>query len=526
MRRIVVLCMCLIALVLVGCSEEKVWQENAVVYALEAEPSDLDPAMTTSLPESIAELQIFEGLTRLDKDNVPQPALAERWNVSDDGKTWTFVLRPGLVWSDGTAITADDFVYSWLRVLSPEKASENAYMLFCIDKAEEYFSEKATAEDVGIKALDHRTLQVRLKNPVPYFLNLTAFHCFYVVPRQAVEKNPDTWAATADFPCSGPFRITSWIHSGEIDFVKNEHYWDATAVRTESLQFPISDSQATRLTMVESGQADMMTEPPPADEARLEEKGLYRVAPYSGLYYYVFNVTVPPFDDVRVRRAFAEAIERKNLVEHVVRSHKQPAYSLVSPEISDSEGHEFRQAGGDLQYEDAAEAKRLLQEAYGNKMLPEITVLYNTNELHKAIAESLQDMWKRNLGVTVYLRNQESKVFMEARANGDYQIARASWIADYDDPMTFLEVFSAQDNDAQYHNPKYNALIEEAQQTNDKTRRNELMHEAEKLLFDDCVIIPIYYTTQPYVVRPGIKEYHWSPLGLIDFKYAYKEQVR
>ena len=159
-------------------------------------------------------------------------------------------------------------------------------------------------------------------------------------------------------------------------------------------------------------------------------------------------------------------------------------------------------------------------------MLPEITVLYNTNELHKAIAESLQDMWKRNLGVTVYLRNQESKVFMEARANGDYQIARASWIADYDDPMTFLEVFSAQDNDAQYHNPKYNALIEEAQQTNDKTRRNELMHEAEKLLFDDCVIIPIYYTTQPYVVRPGIKEYHWSPLGLIDFKYAYKEQVR
>ena len=314
MRRIVVLCMCLIALVLVGCSEERVWQENAVVYALEAEPSDLDPAMTTSLPESIAELQIFEGLTRLDKDNVPQPALAERWNVSDDGKTWTFVLRPGLVWSDGTAITADDFVYSWLRVLSPEKASENAYMLFCIDKAEEYFSEKATAEDVGIKALDHRTLQVRLKNPVPYFLNLTAFHCFYVVPRQAVEKNSRTWAATADFPCSGPFRITSWIHSGEIDFVKNEHYWDAAAVRTETLQFPISDSQATRLTMVESGQADMMTEPPPADEARLEEKGLYRVAPYSGLYYYVFNVTVPPFDDVRVRRAFAEAIERKNLV--------------------------------------------------------------------------------------------------------------------------------------------------------------------------------------------------------------------
>ena len=281
MRRIVVLCMCLIALLLVGCSE-RAGQEKAVVYALEAEPSDLDPAMTTSLPESIAELQIFEGLTRLDKDNVPRPALAERWSVSDDGKTWTFVLRPGIVWSDGTAITADDFVYSWLRVLSPEKASENAYMLFCIDKAEEYFSEKTTAEAVGIKALDHRTLQVRLKNPVPYFLNLTAFHCFYVVPRQAVEKNPDTWAATADFPCSGPFRITSWIHSGEIDFVKNERYWDAAAVRTETLQFPISDSQATRLTMVESGQADMMTEPPPADETRLEEKGLYRVAPYSG----------------------------------------------------------------------------------------------------------------------------------------------------------------------------------------------------------------------------------------------------
>lgn len=518
-----VLALLVVCVIVSGCTT--VEKPDTVSYVLEAEPASLDPAMTTALPENNTELQLFEGLTRLDDQNIPQPALAERWDISPDGKVYTFHLRPGIQWSDGTPITAQEIEYSWKRVMNPDVASENAYMMFVIDKAEEYFNKKATADDVGVKALDDQTLEVRLKNPTAYFLNLTAFHCYYPVPRKLVEANPDTWAADAEgMVTSGPYTITKWIHSSEIDMVKNERYWDKDAVKLDHLVFPISDSQATRLTLVESNQANMTVEPPPSEQDRLEKLGLYQVAPYLGAYYYVFNVKAPPFDDVRVRKAFALAVERQNLIQHIVRGRKEAAYAWVPPGITDTvTGTDFRKDGGNLITEDAAQARQYLQDAgYTDaNPLPDVTILFNTNEMHKAVAEALQAMWQQNLGVHVTLMNQESKVFMATRAQGDYQLARASWIADYIDPMTFLDVFTDSENDAQYHNPVYDDLIAKAKATNDETQRLAYMHEAEQILFDDCVIIPIYYTTQPYVVQPYVKGYHWSPLGLVDFKRAY-----
>lgn len=516
----------LLAVAISGCSTVK--EPDTVSYVLEAEPSRLDPAMTTALAENNTELQLFEGMTRLDEHDVPQPALAASWDISPDGKTYTFHLRDGITWSDGTPITAQEVEYSWKRVVDPDVASENAYMMFCIDKAEEYFKKKATVDEVGVTALDDRTLQVRLKEPTAYFLNLTAFHCYYPVPKHVVEARPDTWAADAEtMVCSGPFKITKWIHSSEIDMVRNDRYWDADAVKLDHMEFPISDSQATRLTLVESNQANMTVEPPPSDQARLEAMGLYKVAPYLGEYYYVFNVTKPPFDDVRVRKAFALAVQRKDLIEHIVRGQKEPAYAWVPPGIRDTAiGQDFRAAGGDLIAEDVPQAKALLKEAgYDDSHpLPEVTILFNTNEMHKAVAEAIQAMWKENLGADVTLTNQESKVFMATRTQGDYQVARASWIADYIDPMTFLDVFADEENDAQYHNEAYDELIAKAKATNDEAQRLAYMHEAERMLFDDCVVIPIYYTTQPYVAQPYIKGYHWSPLGLVDFKNAYIER--
>ena len=525
-RQVIMLVLsCLLLVSLAGCSA--VTKPDTVKFVLESEPSRLDPAMTTTLSESNPQLQIFEGLTRLDKDNIPQPALAKSWDISPDGKTFTFYLREGIQWSDGSPITAQDFEYSWKRVVNPDVASENSYMMFPIEKAEDYFNKKATDDEVGVKALDGQTLQVRLKYPTAYFLNLTAFHCYYAVPKKLVEANPETWAADADgMICSGPFKITKWIHSSEIDMVKNDKYWDADKVKLTHMEFPISDSQATRLTLVESNQANMTVEPPPADQTRLEEMGLYKIAPYLGIYYYVFNVTTPPFDDVRVRKAFTLAIQRQQLMENIVRGQKQAAYAWVPPDLLDpATGRDFREEGGSLISEDSVQAKALLASAgYGvEHPLPPVTLLFNTNEMHKAVAEAMQAMWKDTLGVNVTLMNQESKVFMSTRAKGDYQIARASWIADYLDPMSFMEVFSDEANDAQYHNPAYNALINEAKQTMDQNVRMRAMHEAEKILFDDCVIIPIYYTTQPYVVQPYVKGYHWSPLGLVDFKEAYIE---
>lgn len=517
---------CLLMLVCGGCSG--VQKPDTVSYVLEAEPSRLDPAMTTNLAENNTELQLFEGLTRLDKEDVPQPALAESWDVSPDGKVYTFHLRDGIQWSDGTPITAQDIEFSWKRVIDPDIASENAYMMFCIDNAENYFKKKAAADEVGIHALDDKTLQVRLTNPTAYFLNLTAFHCYYPVPRQQVEAHPDTWASDAEtMVCSGPYKITKWIHSSEITMVKNDQYWDKDAVQLPSIVFPISDSQATRLTLVESNQANMTVEPPPADQDRLEKIGLYKVAPYLGIYYYVFNVQKPPFDDVRVRKAFALAVQRQGLMEHIVRGQKQAAYAWVPPGILDkTTGRDFRAEGGNLMTEDAEKARQLLQEAGydADHPLPEINILFNTSEIHKAIAEAMQAMWKENLGADVQLTNQESKVFMASRSQGEYQIARASWIADYSDPMSFLDVFDDEENDAQYHNPVYHELIQKAKTTNNEALRMQYMHEAEQKLFDDCVIIPIYYTTQPYAAQPYIKGYHWSSLGLVDFKEAYIEK--
>lgn len=525
-RMLIIGVCCCLALFCGGCSG--VQRPDTVSYVLEAEPSRLDPAMTTNLAENNTELQLFEGLTRLDKNDVPQPALAKSWDISPDGKTYTFHLRDGIQWSDGTPITAQDIEFSWKRVVNPEVASENAYMMFCIDHAEDYFKKKASADDVGVNALDDKTLQVRLTNPTAYFLNLTAFHCYYPVPRNQVEAHPDTWASDAEtMVCSGPYTIDKWVHSSEITMTKNNRYWDAKTVQLPKLIFPISDSQATRLTLVESNQANMTVEPPPADQERLERMGLYKVAPYLGIYYYVFNVQNPPFDDVRVRKAFATAVQRQGLMEHIVRGQKEAAYAWVPPGMIDkTTGQDFRTEGGNLTAEDTKQAQKLLQEAGYDVAhpLPEVSILFNTNEMHKAIAEAMQAMWKENLGVEVQLTNQESKVFMASRSQGDYQIARASWIADYSDPMSFLDVFDDEENDAQYHNAEYHALIQKAKMTNDEALRMQYMHEAEQKLFDDCVIIPIYYTTQPYVAQPYIKGYHWSSLGLVDFKEAYIEK--
>lgn len=516
--------MCLLMLVLSGCGTEK---NDTVSYALEAEPASLDPAMTTGLAEANVQAELFEGLTRLDRDNQPQPALAERWDISPDGKTYTFHLRPGITWSDGTPITAHDFVYSWMRVIDPAVASPNAYMMFIIDGAEAFSKKQGSAEDVGIKAPDDRTLQVRLKNPTAYFLNLTSFHCYYPVPEALVRANPDTWAANAGgFVGCGPFTLEKWIHSSEITVKKNPAYWDAGHVRSDYLDFPISESQSTRLTLVESGQANMMVEPPPAEQQRLESLGLYQVAPYLGTYYYVFNTQKAPFDDVRVRKAFALAMEREGLVKHIVRGRKEAAYAWVPPGMKNpATGQDFRKEGGNLQEENAEQAQQLLKEAgYDESHQPEVTILFNTNEMHKAVAEAVQAMWKKNLGVQVELTNQEAKVYLASRTQGNYQVARASWVADYADPMTFLDVFADEDNDAQYHNEAYLDRVRKAKEEKDPGLRMQYMHQAEQILFDDCVLIPIYYTTQPFVVQPYVKGYHWSPLGLIDLKEAYIEK--
>ncbi len=522
---LLVMCITLAA----GCGKSGAGSNEQVFrYALEAEPATLDPAKSTAIPESLVELQIFEGLTRLDAKDQPVAGVAEKWEVSADGLTYTFHLRAGAKWANGEPVTAQDFAFAWQRALNPETASENAYMLFPVKNAQAYNEKKLPSEQLGVKALNERTLEVTLEKPTAYFLSLVAFHAFYPVHQKTVTASPDKWAnEVTTLIGNGPFKISQWTHSGKIEFIKNDQYWDTAAVKLAKMEWPISDSQTTRLAMVENNQVDMMVEPPVVEHDRLTQAGLLKIAPYLGIYYYVFNTQAAPFDNPQVRKAFAQAVNREALVKNVVKGGKKPAYAWVAPGlINPASGKDFREESGNYALEDAGQAKKLLADAGypDGKGLPPVTLTFNTSELHKSIAEAMQEMWKQNLGITVNLTNQESKVFLEARNHGDYQIARASWVGDYADPMTFMDVFKDPDNDANYTNPAYNRLVEQAQSTLDQQVRMQAMHAAEKILFDDAVIIPVYYTTQPFISKPYVKGYFWSVLGLADFKTTYIEK--
>ena len=503
----------------------KIVDEHTIRYVLEQEPSTLDPAKSSTSPEATVQLQLFDGLVRLDDKGEPEAAIAKSWTMSDDGTTYTFHLRPNLKWSNGEPLTAHDFEYAWKRTLDPDTGADNAYMLYVIKNGEAFNNGKADRDDVGVEAIDDDTLVVTLEHPTAYFLKLLASHGYYPVNKKTVENN-ENWGNNAETIVSnGPYKLLSWQHNGELNFVKNENYWDADEVVTKTMNWPISESQSTRLTLVEGGEADMMVEPPVADQQRLEEAGLLHIGPMLGNYYYLFNVKAEPFTNPDVRKAFSVVINRKEIVKNIVKGGKEEAYAFVPYGMLESNGtDDFREAGSYLVYEDVEQAKEWIKEAgYDeNHPLPPITILYNTSEMHKAIAEAIQATWHKAFGADVRLQNQETKVFLANREAGKYQVARASWVADYGDPQNFLEVFSAEDNDSQYHSEEYNELIARIRSTPDSAERDALMHKAERMIFDESLVMPLYFTTQPYVSNGTIQNYFWTVLGQVDFKKAYK----
>lgn len=510
-------------LLMTGCGTQVDLPEGTISFAIKAEPASLDPALTTGLPESNAELELFEGLTRIDKDGIPQPALAEKWEISSDGMTYIFYLRDGICWSDGTPITAEDFVYSWKRVLDPNTASQNAYMLYVLKNGEAYNSEEATADEVGVNAIDERTLEVKLGEPAAYFLGLTAFHAFYPVPKHVVEANPETWAGSdKNLVSCGPYTLKKWIHSSEIIMMKNDKYWNKDNIKPPCITMPISDSAPTRVNFLESGNADIIDEPPSADEVRLRDLGLYRAEPMLGTIYYVFNLEKAPFDNPKVRQAFAMAVQREDFVHNVVKSGKEPAYSFVPKGII-IDNKDFRSGEYEKLMKEDVEAARNILKASGYDGTP-VTLLYGTSESSKVICEGIQAMWKKNLGVEVELANQETKVFYASRDNGDYQIAYANWIADFSDPMNFLDIYYDPNNESRYKNPQFIELVEKAKKETDSVKRTAYMHQAEQFLIDDYVVIPLYYSSMNLVVKPNLKGYFTSPMGLVDLTAAYLEK--
>ncbi len=504
-------------------------EEMVLVFNVGTEPETMDPHLSTGVPEATMMLQIYEGLTRLNVDSVPEFALAESVDVSEDDLVYTFHLRDGLVWSNGEALTAEDFEVSWKRALDPELAADYAYMLYYIKGAEAYNTGAGSADDVMVEALDEKTLQVTLEAPTPFFMSLVAFKTYYPLYQPAMEADPEGWHLSADTIIgNGPFKLVSWAQ-GQMEFVPNENYYDADAVVLDRLIFTMVENESTELTMFETGEIDMTHTVPGPEIPRLEQTGELNILPYLGTYYYIFQIEKPPLDDINVRKALTLAIDREALVTNVTQGGQLPAFAYVPPGIPEADGSDFRENGGDYYTYDPETAKQLLAEAgYPDGVgFPSVEILYNTSEMHKLVAEAIQEMWKQNLGIeNVTLTNQEWGVYLNTRDEGDFMIARAGWIGDYLDPYTFLDMWLTDggNNNSRFSNADYDRILAEVRMLDDEIARMEMMHQLEDILMEEMPICPIYYYTQPIMVKSYVKGYASIAVGGIDFKKAYIEE--
>jgi oligopeptide transport system substrate-binding protein len=533
-----------------------------VTYNLGVEPATIDPALSQGNPEANVILQTMDGLTRINNKNVPVPAIAKSWTISKDRKTYIFTLRDAY-WTNGTPVTAYDFEYAWKRALSPELAGVYAYQLYYISGGQafntsikvgsKYYVQAVDAKgnlltktvggkvvpvpnmakqidpnkNVGVRALDAKTLKVYLQSPTVYFLNLTAFPTLMPVCKAVVSTN-DKWASDVKtYVTDGPFKLTQWSHNDKMTFVKNPTYWDKDAVKLTKITYLMVTDSSTALSMFQSGQMDVGSTVPLSELPKLVASGDAKIFPVLGTYYYMINVTKKPFNDVRVREALNLAIDRKAITTSVTKGGEVPALAFVPGGIADAApGSDFRTVGGTF-YKDnnvAAAQKLLAAAGYpGGKGFPTFTLLYNTSNAHQSIAEAIQQMWKKNLGITCTLKSEEWGVYLDDRTNLNYDVCRAMWGGDYMDPNTFLDMWvtGGGNNGTGYSNKTYDALIAKEKATVNPTARMATLHAAEKILMTDMPIIPIYFFTNPVLLSKHVKNFYQSPLGFVDWKNAY-----
>lgn len=512
--------------------------EQVLRINLSAEPPTFDPAQAQDSQTNTVLKTLYEGLVRMDSEGKEIPGVAESWEISEDGLVYKFKLREDAKWSNGDAVTANDFVFAWKRVLDPSTAPAPpySYQLFYIKNAEKFNNGEITDfSKVGVVAEDEHTLTVTLENPTPYFLGLTSFYTYYPV-HQSVEGN-DKWATNKDsMITNGAYTLTQWTTGQKIEVTKNEQYWDKDNIKLSKIDMSLTPSGATELSSYRSGELDYAGAPNgeiPTDQIPGVSKELPEEFHSTGIastYYYMFNTTAEPFQNAKIRKAFAMALDRQSIVDKVTLGGQIPAYGFVPPGIK-GESAQFREEVKDTDYfqENAEEAKKLLEEGMkeeGYTTLPKITLIYNSSEAHQKLAVAAANMWKTVLGVEVATQNQEWGVFLETRNNLNYQIARAGWSADYNDPMTFMDTWTTGNgnNDSGYANPEYDALIEKAAGEKDLAKRNEYFAQAEKILIqDDMVIAPLYYYTNVSLTKPYLKGVSLDFSGAIDFTRAYLE---
>jgi oligopeptide transport system substrate-binding protein len=498
-------------------AQEQVLRINNMV-----EPESLDPGVVTGVPEHRILSNLFEGLTTTDpKDLSPTPGMAASWTVSKDGLVYTFTLREAR-WTDGKPVTASDFLFAWERVLNPKSGAKYAQHLYYLKNGEEY--NKGRLSDfaqVGVKAMDARTLQVTLKSPTAYFLDLTAFYTLYPVPKWALEAHGKDWVKPGKIVSNGPFRLAGWVPQKELILERNPQHWDAASVKLSKVVFIPTDDINTAYKQFLAGDSDWIPTVPPAQLDSAKGRPEYYVSPYLGTYYFRFNVTKTPLTDVRVRKALSQAVDREALTTYVTKAGELPHSGFVPAGLRGYEGPRG------LHF-DVASAKRLLSEAgYPNgKGFPRVELLYNTNELHRVITQAVQQMWKEHLGIQVDLVNVEWKVYLSRQSGLDYQISRAGWIGDYVDPNTFLEMWKTGggNNQTGWSSKRYDELIDQAARSVSPKERMQVMQEAERILLGEAPILPLYTYVNKGMLSKKVKGWQPNLLDQHPLKYIHLER--
>lgn len=466
-----------------------------LIFINGAEPQSLDPSIITGQIEGRLCNALFEGLTTRNKFGEVVPGMAESWQANPENTRFTFQLRPDARWSNGDPVTAQDFVDSWARTLSPELASEYAYIMYFIRGAEEYnLNEGVNFSTVGVTAENDHTLVVELRAPTPFFPSLTSFVTYYPTHQATIEKHGIAWVKPENMVNNGAYTLKNWKINDRVELQKNPLYWNAASVRLNRIDALAVSNAGTAFNLYATGQADLILDKGMVPQMLLSEltgRADFHSYTYLGTYYYRFNVTRPPFDNPLVRKALSAAIDRERITRKITKAGEDTATAFTPHGITgytppDGVGYDPEQARAWLAEAGYADGKDF----------PRFEILYNKSDLHEKIALEIQDMWKQTLGVNCELKNQEWASYLQTLKNLDYDVARSSWIGDYVDPNTFLDCFitGGGNNRTGWSVAQYDELIATAGRETDLAKRMRIFEQAEALLVrEDPPIAPIYY---------------------------------
>lgn len=529
-----VLAVAMVAALVMGCGEKKTDDTNKstekqLAVQIGPDPETIDPALNSAVDGGNMILHTFEGLLTVDKDGKIAEGQAEKWGASEDGLTWTFTLRDGLKWSDGTDLTAEDFVYSWKRVCDPKTAAPYAEtvlgMVAGYDKAI-----TGDLDALGVKAVDAKTLEVKLSAPCTFFDSLAAFATLSPVQKATIEKNGDAWATSAEtYVSNGAFNVTEWVPGSHIIVSKNENYWNKDAIKLDSIKFVLMEDANAAYTAYQKGDLLLAKDVPTEEIPSLKDNDEFKVETICGTYYLSLNTQKAPFDKVNVRKALSLAIDRAYVADEIMQGTYAPAYNFMGPGWVDTDTTEFmKNANGGKTYisddfdANLAEAKKLMEaEGYSKDNMLKFTYSTNDAGYHKPVAEYLQQAWKE-IYVDLKVEVVEWSAFTPMRRQGQYDASRNGWVADYFDPSNMLDLLYSTNgnNDGKFNSKDYDAQMDIARSTVDPVKRSAALHAAEDVLMKDAACIPVGYYSDFWLQSPKITGMWHSATGYWYFHYA------